>query len=88
MIKICGVPYEVVEREDHFCQDLHFADVDYKTCEIQINKGLTEEGKKEALCHEIVHAILMHIGQCELSQNETLVQSLGNAIYQTFEIKN
>jgi len=86
-VNICGLPYTVVEKEDSFNQDLHFGDVDYLKCEIQINKDLTDIGKKETLCHEIVHAILLHIGRNDLSQDETLVQSLGNAIFQSFEIK-
>lgn len=86
-IMICGMPYEVIERDDNFNADLHFGEVDFKKCQIQINKELTEEGKKETLCHEIIHAMLIHIGQSELSQNETFVQSLGNAIYQTFDVK-
>lgn len=86
-VNICGMPYEVVEVEDKFNTDLHFGDVDYKTCVIQINKDLAKEEKKETLCHEILHAMLLHIGQSELSQDETLVQGLGNAIYQTFELK-
>ena len=86
-VNICGMPYEVVEVEDKFDADLHFGDVDYKKCRIQINKDLAKEEKKETLCHEILHAMLLHIGRGELSQDETLVQGLGNAIYQTFELK-
>lgn len=87
LINICGVPYNVVEREDKISIDTHFGLIDYAKCEISINKDIPEAKKKETLCHEIIHGILIHIGRTEMSEDETFVQSLANAIYQTFEIK-
>lgn len=43
--------------------------------------------KQETLCHEIVHGILVHIGRQDLSNDETLVQALGNAINQSFVVR-
>ena len=59
----------------------------YKENEIRINEDMSENQKKETLCHEMVHGILIHLGFDDLSNNEQLVQALGNAIYQGFEIK-
>lgn len=87
IIKICGVPHKIVECEDKFDTDLHFGLIDYKTCEIRINKDISDESKKETLCHEVLHGMLIHLGYAELSQDEQFVQGLGNAIYQGFEIK-
>lgn len=87
IVNICGVPHKVVECEDKFNTDVHFGQIDYKTCEIRINEDMTEESKKETLCHEMVHGILVHLGYNEQSQDEQFVQALGNAIYQGFEIK-
>ena len=86
-VNICGVPHKVVECEDKFDLDIHFGLIDYKNCEIRINKDLSEEAKKETLCHEMVHGILVHLGYNEQSQDEQFVQALGNAIYQGFELK-
>jgi len=86
-VNICGVPHKVVECEDKFDLDIHFGLIDHKICEIRINKDLSEEGKKETLCHEMVHGMLVHLGYTEQSQDEQFVQALGNAIYQGFEIK-
>ena len=86
-VNVCGIPHKVVECEDKFDVDLHFGQIDYKTCEIRINKGITEDSKKETLCHEMVHGMLTHLGYTELSHDEQFVQALGNAIYQGFEIK-
>lgn len=66
---------------------LHFGQIDYKSCEIRINKDMKEEAKKEAICHEIMHGILVHLGYNEHSQNEQFVQALANAICQGFDIK-
>lgn len=86
-VNICGIEYNVVECEDKFNDDTHFGLIDYVKCEIKINKDLTEQGKKETICHEIVHGMLIHMGYSDLSNNEQLVQALGNAIYQGFEVK-
>ena len=87
IINICGVPYTITECDDKFNVDTHFGMVDYTGCDIRINKGLTKAGKRETLCHEILHAILIHIGRTDLSDDETFVQSLGNAIFQSFTPK-
>ena len=87
IVNICGIPHTVVECEDRFDVDAHFGQIDYKACEIRINKDMAEANKKETLCHEMVHGMLTHLGYSEYSQDEQLVQALGNAIYQGFEIK-
>lgn len=86
-VNICGIPHTVIECADNFDVDTHFGQIDYKTCEIRINKNISYESKKETLCHEVVHGILVHLGYAELSQDEQFVQALGNAIYQVFDIR-
>ena len=86
-VNICGVPHTVTEYKDNFDTDIHFAQIDYKACEIRINQDMSDEAKKEALCHEMVHGILVHLGYNEQSQDEQFVQALGNALYQGFLIK-
>jgi Zn-dependent peptidase ImmA (M78 family) len=86
-INICGIPHTVVECEDKFNTDCHFGQIDYKNCEIRINKDMAEENKKETLCHEIMHGIFVHLGYNDYANDEQLVQALGNAIYQTFDIR-
>ena len=51
-----------------------------------ITLNVTEEGKKETLCHEMVHGMLIHLGYQELSNDEQFVQAFGNAIYQSFTV--
>ena len=87
MVRICGVPHKIIECKDNFDVDTHFAQIDYKACEIRVNKDMSEEAKEEAICHEIVHGMLVHLGYAEQSQNEQFVQALGNAIYQSFDIR-
>lgn len=86
-VNICGVSHTVKECEDKFDIDAHFGQIDFKKCEILVNKDLSEECKKEAICHEMVHGIFVHLGYNNFSNDEQLVQVIGNAIYQGFEIK-
>ena len=86
-VKICGISHEIIECEDKFDVDAHFGQIDFKTCEIRINKDMTPEAKEETICHEMVHGILVHLGYSEQSNDETFVQALGNAIYQSFDIR-
>lgn len=88
IVNICGIPHKVIECEDNFNVDTHFGQIDYKDCVIRINKNMTKESKKETICHEMIHGILVHLGYDNYSQDEQLVQALGNAIYQGFEIKS
>ena len=86
IVNICGIPHKVIEKEDAFDVDLHFGQINYATAEIFINKNATSSIKKESICHEMVHGILVHIGRQDLSNDETFVQSFGNALARGFDI--
>lgn len=86
-VNICGMPHKIIECEDNFNVDTHFGMIDYKELVIKVNKDMPEEAKKETICHEMLHGILVHLGYEEFSQNEQFVQALGNAIFQGFNIK-
>lgn len=86
-VNICGVPHNIILAKDNFDYDTHFGQIDYKKCEITINDALPAVAKQETICHEIVHGIFIHIGREDLSNDEQLVQSLANAINQTFDIR-
>jgi len=87
IVNICGIPHTVVEKEDSFDSDTHFGMINYAKCEIIINKDIPEKAKTETLCHEMIHGILIHIGKQDLASDETFVQTLGNAIFQAFDVK-
>lgn len=86
-VNICGIKYDVVECEDAFDVDKHFGMIDYMQAKIKVNKSMNDQIKQEAICHEMVHGILVHIGYNNLSQDEQFVQAFGNAIRQGFTIK-
>lgn len=86
-VNICGIPHKVIEKDDCFTADnTHLGEITYSQAEILLNKNVPVEVKKETLCHEMVHGIFVHLGRGDLSNDETLVQQLGNAIYQGFEV--
>lgn len=86
-VNICGIPHEVIECNDNFNLDLHLGEIQYGEGVIRVNKALSGEIKKETICHEMVHGILVHLGYNDQSQDERFVQAVANAIYQGFEIK-
>lgn len=87
-VNICGIPHTVVKRKDNFgINEYHFGEIDYKTCEIKIADDLTPALEKETLFHEMLHGILFHIGKDELSQDESLISALANAMIQSFDAK-
>lgn len=85
-VTICGIPHTIEYVNDNFNTDLHLGHIDYATAKIRINNNASSEIQHEALCHEILHAMLVHIGRDDLSIDETFVQSLGNAISRTFSV--
>ena len=85
-VNICGVPHEIVETKDTY-KNNDCGMIDYIKCKIHLNPELSEEARKETLCHEIVHGMFVHLGYNDLAENETLVQGLGNAIYQSFDLR-
>lgn len=86
-INICGIQYKVSECTDHFDCDCHLGMVDYKTGEIILNKDMSHDVRESVLYHEILHAILVHIGRDDLSEDEVLVTSLSNEIFQMFRLR-
>lgn len=87
-VNICGVPHDVVFVKENFDADqVHLGQINYKEAKIIINEDMGEEMKTQTLCHEMIHGILVHLGYGELSQNETLVQSLAVAVGLGFKIK-
>ena len=86
-VNICGIPHSVKEVPNHFdATAFSLGQINYGSCEILINKDLNEAIKSEVLCHEIIHGILYHLGY-EEANDEKFVQQLGNAINQTFKVK-
>ena len=85
-VKICGVPYKIEYCDENFSYDDHFGRIIYSEGVIRINRSCSEAIRKEILFHEIIHGILFHTGQ-HAHNDESLVQALGNAIYQMFELK-
>lgn len=83
-VNICGIPHKVIYAKDNFNTDLHLGEIKYDKAEIRINADVDKGLQREAECHEIAHGILVHIGRSDLSNDETFVTALGNALMQSF----
>ena len=86
-VNICGIPHTIKRVKDSFNMDNHFGQINFKEAEILLNVDSSEEIQQATLCHEILHGLLVHIGREDLSTDETLVTSLGNAINGSFNVK-
>ena len=80
---ICGIPYTIKEVNviDDVSSGKILGRIEYGKQEIQVRSDLPKEAKEETIIHEMVHGILEHIGEDELTVNEKFVQQLANAIY-------
>lgn len=86
-VHICGIPHNVVLCEDNFDTDLHLGQIDYASATIKINRNASEKLQEESLFHEMLHGMLVHLGRNNEAQDECFVQSLANALYQSFRLK-
>lgn len=86
-VKICGIQHKITLCEDFFNVDTHFGQINYGSCEIKLNKNLPKDAMEEALVHEIMHGIFVHLGYENEANDEQFVQALANAINQTFTLK-
>lgn len=86
-VNICGIPHEIKQTEDVFDVETHFGMIAYKECVIKLNKDMPEAMKEEALCHEILHGIFVHLGYEKDAENEQYVQCLAQAINQSFKVR-
>ena len=84
-IMIMGIPHTIVFKEDAFIGDTHFGQVEYSKAKITLNADLNEALTEETLTHEVLHAIFVHMGREDLTNDERLVQCLSNAIFQSFK---
>lgn len=85
-INILGVQHEIIEKtiasEPHFLGKWIEAEQ-----EIWINEKLPEHNKLLTEWHEVTHAILHAIGEPELGSNESFVERLSRALFQTAMLK-
>ena len=86
-VMICGIPHTVELCSDSFDFDLHLGQIDFARAKIKINKDATQEMQEQSLVHEMLHGMFAMIGRGDLSTDETLVQSLASALYQSFWLR-
>lgn len=87
-INILGLTYTIEEVEQVDKNTRLFGEVDFVKQTIKIEKGLTEEKKLNVLLHEVLHAIFAELNFTNENENEHLIQSLANALYQILKSNN
>ena len=85
-VNICGIPHTVILQDDNFtASGQTLGEIHYKTAEIFLATGQSPEIEKETLCHEMMHGILLHIGETELCDDEGFVTKIAAAVSQAFD---
>lgn len=82
-VDICGISHEI-ERVlviDESLEGVTQGKIVYSEAKILVKEGLPVNIMREVIIHEMLHGILNHIGQQELSCDENFIQALANGIY-------
>lgn len=84
-VKILGIEYELKEVEQVNKNQRLFGEIDFVNQTIKIEKGLSDDRKKQVLLHEILHGICEQLGIEEINNNENLIQSISSSLYQVLK---
>lgn len=84
-IELAGQTFDIVKEPSiqklaNSCGQTHFDDG-----LIIINPQLREDTRNVTYFHELVHAILMTMGDQELNKDESFVDTFGNLLWQSFK---
>ena len=80
-VKIMATDYKIEEVEQIDKNRRILGEIDYINQTIKLEKGLSDELKKEVLMHEILHGILEKLGFDDLNNDEQKVQSIASTLY-------
>ena len=87
VIEIMGVPYTVKETQGINADGEEFimGQIDYIKQLILLDETMPPEMKQVTLLHEVLHGILMLMGQDAINDDEGFVTRLAAALYSTFK---
>ena len=81
-VRILGLDYEIEEVECVSKEELRRGEINFLTNQIRIDRNMPEDLKKQALIHEMMHAIFDLLGFEDLCTDENKVQSIATALHQ------
>ena len=90
-INICGVHFAIKEVDEiptNIKDEIVHGEIHHSKAVILLRESLPKDLKDLAVIHEWVHGAFVMIGRNDLSDDETLVQNIALAIYNTFERKS
>lgn len=89
-VKIGGLVFEVILKEKLNSNpgSTVLGKLVYLEQKIYINSTATLEIQKQALYHEMIHAMMIHLAEFEINDNERFVRRLANLLYQVFQENN
>lgn len=85
-ITVSGIDYEIVYRKNPYYRgESVWGFVDYEHTRIVIKKNMSKQKQRQTLMHELTHVAVHESGRDDLCNEETLINPLGNVLYQTFK---
>jgi hypothetical protein len=82
---ICGIPFEIIQREPNTRADTNFGRMDVKMAQITIDKTMPPEMREATIVHEWMHAVYEING---IDHTEIQIGVLATELYrQGFRIK-
>lgn len=85
-ITVSGIDYEIVYRKNPYDRGGSvWGFVDYEHTRIVIKKNMSKQKQRQTLMHELTHVAVHESGRDDLCNEETLINPLGNVLYQTFK---
>ena len=80
-VKILATEYDLVEEEQIDKYQRLLGQINFTEQKIRIDKGISEDLKRETLIHEILHGVLEKLGYDTLNDDEQKVHSIASTMY-------
>lgn len=77
-IRVGSTKYDVTKYSDHSGE---LGRCSRDDMEIRLNTDFRKDVVKQSLWHEITHAILFEMGECDLSHDERFVEGFSRILY-------
>lgn len=87
-IHIGSLDYDVVfvkNFDDDTDEQISLGKCDEPLCKITINNAFPKQTMQQTFWHEVLHAMMMELGQTDLYNNETFIDTMAKQLHMFFK---